>query len=87
MLSAPSLPLLWQCVHLPDGRLALVAFRGLRVRMGLHTGLDDPEAVAFNRVASAYAYKGESVGLAWSWVVTGWSSHGSPGHIIRITWL
>eukprot|EP00198_Chlamydomonas_reinhardtii_P007848 XP_001697185.1 predicted protein [Chlamydomonas reinhardtii] len=52
------------CVHLPDGRLALVAFRGLRVRMGLHTGLDDPESVAFNKVSSAYAYKGPFAKLA-----------------------
>ncbi|KAG2433417.1 hypothetical protein HXX76_008475 [Chlamydomonas incerta] len=52
------------CVHLPDGRLALVAFRGLRVRMGLHTGLDDPEAVSFNKVASAYAYKGPFAEMA-----------------------
>ncbi|KXZ50689.1 hypothetical protein GPECTOR_15g373 [Gonium pectorale] len=45
-------------LRLPDGRLALVAYRGLRVRMGMHTGLDKPEHVAFNKVASAYAYKG-----------------------------
>ncbi|KAG2431809.1 hypothetical protein HXX76_009304 [Chlamydomonas incerta] len=52
------------CVHLPDGRLALVAYRGMRVRMGLHTGLDEPEAISFNKVASAYAYKGHFAELA-----------------------
>ena len=67
-----------QCVHLPDGRLAVVAFRGLRVRMGLHTGLDDPESVAFNKVSSAYAYKGERVRgrecLGNEWEGTPWRS-------------
>ncbi|KXZ47867.1 hypothetical protein GPECTOR_32g480 [Gonium pectorale] len=45
-------------VVLPGGRLALVAYRGLRVRMGLHSGLDDPQHVAFNQVGSAFKYYG-----------------------------
>ncbi|KXZ47866.1 hypothetical protein GPECTOR_32g479 [Gonium pectorale] len=47
-----------QTVLLPGGRLALVAYRGLRVRMGLHSGLDDPQHVAFNQVGSAFKYYG-----------------------------
>ncbi|GIL92900.1 hypothetical protein Vretifemale_20382, partial [Volvox reticuliferus] len=45
-------------VALPSGRVALVAYRGLRVRMGLHTGLDDPQHIVFNKVASAFKYQG-----------------------------
>ncbi|KXZ47871.1 hypothetical protein GPECTOR_32g484 [Gonium pectorale] len=45
-------------VVLSSGRLALVAYRGLRVRMGLHSGLDDPQHVAFNQVSSAFKYYG-----------------------------
>ncbi|KXZ47868.1 hypothetical protein GPECTOR_32g481 [Gonium pectorale] len=45
-------------VVLPGGHLALVAYRGLRVRMGLHSGLDDPQHVAFNQVGSAFKYYG-----------------------------
>ncbi|GLI65580.1 hypothetical protein VaNZ11_009153, partial [Volvox africanus] len=45
-------------VALPTGRVALVAYRGLRVRMGLHSGLEDPQHIVFNKVASAYKYQG-----------------------------
>ncbi|PNH04997.1 Cycloartenol synthase [Tetrabaena socialis] len=41
----------------PDSRI--VVFRGLRVRMGLHSGLTDPKQVLFNKVASSYQYLGE----------------------------
>ncbi|KXZ52657.1 hypothetical protein GPECTOR_9g702 [Gonium pectorale] len=46
------------CVPLPDGRPGYVVYRGLRVRMGLHTGLDDPAHVTFNKVLSTYTYSG-----------------------------
>ncbi|KAG2496362.1 hypothetical protein HYH03_005592 [Edaphochlamys debaryana] len=51
-------------LRLPDGRVAVVAYRGLRVRMGLHSGLKDPAQVAFNKVVSSYAYKGDFAELA-----------------------
>ncbi|KAG2501942.1 hypothetical protein HYH03_000440 [Edaphochlamys debaryana] len=51
-------------LRLPDGRVAVVAYRGLRVRMGLHSGLTDPAQVAFNRVVSSYAYKGDFAEVA-----------------------
>ncbi|KAG2496361.1 hypothetical protein HYH03_005591 [Edaphochlamys debaryana] len=53
-----------QVLRLPDGRVAVVAYRGLRVRMGLHSGLKDPAQVAFNKVVSSYAYKGDFAELA-----------------------
>ncbi|KXZ42842.1 hypothetical protein GPECTOR_115g336 [Gonium pectorale] len=33
-------------------------YAGLRVRMGIHSGLDDPQYVVFNRVGSSYKYYG-----------------------------
>ncbi|KAG2423445.1 hypothetical protein HXX76_015316 [Chlamydomonas incerta] len=45
-------------VLLANGRLGLVAYRGLRVRMGLHTGLEGNNYIAFNKVDSSYKYSG-----------------------------
>ncbi|KAG2485784.1 hypothetical protein HYH03_015495 [Edaphochlamys debaryana] len=42
----------------------MVAFRGLCVRMGLHSGLDDPSQIAFNKVGSAYQYCGPFATIA-----------------------
>ncbi|KXZ56438.1 hypothetical protein GPECTOR_1g392 [Gonium pectorale] len=36
----------------------LVVYRGLCVRMGIHSGLDDPQYVVFNKVGSSYKYYG-----------------------------
>ncbi|GFR47145.1 hypothetical protein Agub_g8835 [Astrephomene gubernaculifera] len=41
-----------------SARLGVVAYRGLRVRMGIHTGLDDSACIGFNKVASAFKYHG-----------------------------
>ena len=40
----------------PPGRL--LAFCGLRVRMGLHSGLDTPDEMSFNRAAGRVQYSG-----------------------------
>ncbi|KAG2429952.1 hypothetical protein HYH02_013903 [Chlamydomonas schloesseri] len=45
-------------VLLSSGRLGLVAYRGVRVRMGLHTGLEGNNFIAFNKVDSSYKYSG-----------------------------
>ncbi|KXZ56441.1 hypothetical protein GPECTOR_1g395 [Gonium pectorale] len=36
----------------------LLVFRGLCVRMGIHSGLDDPQYMVFNKVGSSYKYYG-----------------------------
>ncbi|KAG2485781.1 hypothetical protein HYH03_015493 [Edaphochlamys debaryana] len=46
---------LWPA-ELPAG--AVVAFRGLRVRMGLHSGADEENAVVFNETNSTFKYQG-----------------------------
>ncbi|GIL49557.1 hypothetical protein Vafri_5901 [Volvox africanus] len=67
------------CVRLVDGRI--VAFRGLRVRMGLHSGLDNPNHVFFNRVSSSYHYSGEFA------EVTRLVSDSAPGGLVVMSGL
>jgi hypothetical protein len=36
----------------------VVCYRGLRVRMGLHSGLDDERHILFNKPSGAFKYYG-----------------------------
>ncbi len=42
----------------PQTAQLLVLYRGLRVRMGLHSGLTSDAAMAFNKVNMTYQYTG-----------------------------
>lgn len=46
----------------PEDAIRILAQRGLRVRMGMHSGLTDPHAISINKASGRTQYTGEHLG-------------------------
>ncbi|KAG2490196.1 hypothetical protein HYH03_011323 [Edaphochlamys debaryana] len=66
-------------VRLRDGRSAVVAYRGLRVRMGLHSGLNDVGQMSYNKVGGSFHYGGAFAATAKH------TSDVAPGGLISLS--
>jgi hypothetical protein len=75
----------WQATWLRCGAHkadSILAFRGLRVRLGIHAGVTDESCITFNAVMQRYHYTGEPCSSHACHAQTSWhAQHGTHAHV------